>query len=250
MNSIRSYQQSLALMLPVACLFTATSDAQSTWVGTTNTTWSTATNWVPGVPAPGAAVTIADATTNSTLNLDSPSSIGLLTFGTTGTRITNFTINTQAANQLTLAGGVTANGTWPTTAALTMRGHYIVSAPQSWSVAGSAAHATDQGVFIREVTTGVTNRGSLVLNGDLTKSGVGQLLFAAIDISGTGNLIINTGGVKLNAGASQPLVIGGGGNITVNNAATLAAYKNSGSLSLTRPVVIPVGTGWRAVSLR
>lgn len=238
MNSIRSYQQSLALVLPVACLLTASSDAQSTWVGTTSTTWSTATNWVPGVPAPGANVIIADATTNSTLNLDSPSSIGLLTVGTTGTRATNFAINTQAANQLTIAGGVTANGAWPTTAALTMRGNYIVSAPQTWSVAGSAAHATDQGVFIREVAAGVTNRGSLVLNGDLTKSGAGQLLFAAIDISGTGNLIINTGGVKLNAGASQPLVIGGSGTITVNNAATLAAYKNSGSLSLTRPVVM------------
>lgn len=238
MNSIRSYQQALALMLPVTCLLSAVSNAQSTWVGTTDTNWNVATNWVPGIPAPGSNVTVADATTNSTLNLDIPRSIGLLTFGTTGTRATNFTINTQAANQLTLAGGVTANGAWPTTAALTMRGHYIVSAPQAWSVAGSAAHATDQGVFVREVTTGVTNRGSLVLNSDLTKSGAGQLLFAAIDISGTGNLIINTGGVKLNAGASQPLVIGGSGNITLNNAATLAAYKNSGTLSLTRPVVM------------
>jgi autotransporter-associated beta strand protein len=238
MNSIRSYQQALALALPVTCLLTAPASAQSTWVGTTSADWATATNWVPGVPGPGVGVIVADATTNSTANLDTPRSIGLLTFGTSGTRITNFTINTQAANQLTVAGGVNAGGAWPTNAALTLRGHYIVSAPQTWTVGGSGAHASDQGVFIREVAAGVTNRGSLTLDGDLTKSGTGQLLFAAIDIGGTGNLIVNAGGVKLNAGANQPLVIAGSGNITVNNSATLAAYKNSGTLSLTRPVVM------------
>jgi autotransporter-associated beta strand protein len=232
-----AYQQSLALMLPAACFLATPAHALSTWVGTTDTTWSVATNWVPGVPPAGDAVTIADATTNSTINLDTSASIGLMTFGTSGTRTTAFTLNTQAANQLTLGGGITANGNLASTA-LTLRGRYVVSTAQNWSVGGNAAHSGDQGVFVREITTGATNRGSLALDANLTKIGTGQLVVAAIDITGAGNLIVDAGVVKLNAGASQPLVIGGTGNITMNNASTLAVYRNSGTMSITRPIVM------------
>lgn len=222
-----------------SCTFPALSSAATvTWNGGTNANWSTAANW-SAVPASGDNITIANTTTNG-LTLDGSTSrtIGALTFGATGTRITNFTLNTQATNTLTLNGGITATGAFPTNAALTMRGHYIVAAPQTWSVGGSAAHNTDQGIFVREVTTGATNRGSLTLNANLTKDGTGQLVMAAIDLTGSGNLIVNDGSLKLNAGASQPLVVGGTGNITMNNASVLSVYKNSGTMSISRAIVM------------
>lgn len=236
MNSIRSYQQALALMLPVSCLLSAPASAQSTWNGGTSADWANAANWSPGIPASGANITIADSTVNG-LTLDSSRSIGSLTFGTTGTRISGFTLNTTAANSLTINGGIVANGLF-TTAGPALRGHFTIPTPQTWTVAGSNANNTDQGVFVREVTTGVTNRGSLILSSNLTKNGAGQLLFAAIDLTGPGNLIVDAGGVKYNAGASQPLVIAGPGNITLNNASTLAVYRNSGTMVLTRPIVM------------
>ncbi|MBN8456908.1 MAG: autotransporter-associated beta strand repeat-containing protein [Verrucomicrobia bacterium] len=215
--------------------------AQSTWNGTTNTNWSTTTNWNPAsVPAAGANLTISDTTTNGlTLDGTTSRSIGSLTFGTTGTRSTNFTLNTQVTNTLTINGGIIANGAFPNTpAALTMKGYYTVSTDQTWSVGGSADHSKDQGIFVREITTGATNRGLLTLNANLTKSGVGQLLMAAIDVTGSGNLIVDGGSCKLNAGASQPLVVGGSGNITVNNSSVLSVYKNSGTMSITRAIVM------------
>jgi autotransporter-associated beta strand protein len=238
MNSHRIRQQLLALTLPAGWFLSPAAVAQSTWNGTVNSDWADAANWSAGVPASAAGVTIADTTGGgNTLNLDSPRTIGSLTFGASGTRATNFTLNTQAANNLAINGGVVANGILNTTA-LTLRGHYTLGTDQNWSINGSAANNTDQGVFIREAAAGVTNRGSLVLGANLTKTGTGQLLFAAIDITGTGHLIVDSGGVKYNAGASQPLIIGGPGNITLNNASTLAIYKNSGTMNITRPIVL------------
>ena len=215
----------------------AAAHAQSTWNGTTSNDWATASNWAPAIPAAGDNVIIATTTTNG-LTLDTSHAIGSFQFGTTGTRTANFTLNTQAANALTIAGGVIANGGFSTSQALTLRGHYVVSADQSWSVAGSAAHSTDQGVVVREITTGATNRGSLTLNANLTKTGVGQVDFIAIDVTGAGNLVIDSGDLKLNAGGSQPLVVGGSGNLTMNGSSVLAVYKNSGTMNITRSIVM------------
>ena len=215
----------------------AAAHAESTWNGTTSNDWATASNWAPAIPAAGDNVIIATTTTNG-LTLDTSHAIGSFQFGTTGTRTANFTLNTQAANALTIAGGVIANGGFSTSQALTMRGHYVVSADQTWSVAGSAAHSSDQGVVVREITTGATNRGSLTLNANLTKTGGGQIDFIAIDVTGPGNLVIDSGDLKFNAGASQPLVVGGAGNITMNGSSVLAVYKNSGTMSITRPIVL------------
>ncbi len=236
MTSHRIHQQFLALTLPIGWFLTpVVASAQATWNGNLNADWANAGNWTPGIPVSGENITIADATTNG-LTADNSKNIGSLTFGTNGTRITGFTLNSQIANSITINGGIIANGVIPTTAALTMRGNFTVANGQTWTVNGSAAHATDQGIFVREVTTGATNRGSLVLGGNLTKDGTGQLLFAAIDVTGTGNLVIDSGGLKFNAGASQPLVVGGLGNITMNGSSTLAVYKNSGTMAITRSI--------------
>ena len=222
--------------------------AQSTWNGTTNTNWSTTTNWNPAaVPAAGANLTIADTTTNGlTLDGTTSRSIGSITFGTTGTRTSNFTLNTQAANTLTINGGITANGAFPNTpTAFTMRGYYNVAADQTWSVGGSVDHSKDQGIVVRGVVDMANNppTGALTLNGNLTKAGAGQLMLASLTLSGAGNFTVNSGVLKLNAGANQPLVIGGTGNLAMSGSSVLAVYKNSGTMNITRPIVMNDSAG-------
>lgn len=219
--------------------FAAAAFAQSTWNGTTDSNWATATNWAPGLPASGDAVIIADTTGGSNaLNLDTSRSVGQITYGNTGTRISAFTLATGAANTLTINGGITATGAWTGGAtAAAFRGNYLVPTAQTWTVGGSAAHATDQGIQIRE-TTSASVKGLLTLNADLTKEGTGQLMLTGIDVAGAGNLIINNGDLKLNAGSTLLLGVGGTGNITMNNASTLAVYKNSGTMSITRDLVM------------
>ncbi len=210
-----------AMSLPLA--------AQSTWsAGTGN--WSTAASWSPaGVPASGANIILSDASAAAgTLTLDGATSraIGSYTHGTTGTRATEFTLQT-GTNTLTIGGGVTANGNF-TGIGVRLRGNTVVSANQAWSVAGTAGSATaDAGLIVQERSAG--NRGTLTLNGTLTKSGSGQLLFAGATVDGAGDIVVNEGSLKLNAGSSLELRAIGAGKFILNNASSLLFSKNSGT---------------------
>jgi fibronectin-binding autotransporter adhesin len=242
MTSTRAYQQTLALLLPVTCLLGASANAQSTWVGTTSTSWATATNWVPGVPAEGANISIADATANGdTVVLDASHGIGSFNFGsaTPGTRLTAFTVQTNAF-ALTMAGGVVANGNFAAVGP-TLRGNYIVSGNQTWTVAGATGiFSDDRGLVVRGVndTAAAIPSGTLVLNGNVTKNGTGAVMLLGLDVSGSGNLVVDTGALKLNAGGNQPLIVGGSGNITVNGTSSLFLARNSGTFTVTRPIIM------------
>jgi fibronectin-binding autotransporter adhesin len=240
MTSTRASQQSLALLLPVTCLLGASAHAQSTWNGNTSSDWATAANWTPGLPAAGADVIIADATGSSnSLVLDAPHGIGSFTFGTGGTRTTAFTLQTNAF-VLTLANGIVANGSFSAVGP-NLRGNFIVSADQTWDVAGaSGVFSDDRGVAFRGVNDSVatTPSGTLVLNGNVTKVDTGAVMLICTDVSGNGNITVDGGALKLNAGGNQPLIVGGGGNITVNNAASLFLARNSGTFNVTRPIIM------------
>jgi autotransporter-associated beta strand protein len=112
--------------------------------------------------------------------------------------------------------------------------------------AGKSARTTPtKGVFVREIVeangttpAGAAAIGSFAMNGNLTKTGTGQLVLAATTVSGAGNFIVNQGALKLNAGASRLLSVGGSGNITINNDAQLFISRNSGTMSITRDIVL------------
>ncbi|MCW1925367.1 autotransporter-associated beta strand repeat-containing protein [Luteolibacter arcticus] len=215
--------------------------AQSTWTGASGPSWTNTGNWNPAsVPASGVNITISDPPTNNgvgSLN-GTDRTIGSLTFGTTGTRTSAFTLNTTTST-LIIGGGVVANGALTgSTNVLTLRGNYNVSANQNWSVGGTAN--TDNGVFIRGTSdsAGAAPSGSLLLNANLVKKGTGQLNFAAVTVSGAGNLVIDEGNLKFNAGSSQPLIVGGPGNITMNGSTVLGIFKNSGTMNITRAIVM------------
>jgi fibronectin-binding autotransporter adhesin len=220
-----------------------TVSAQSTWTGASGPSWTNTGNWNPAnVPASGVNITISDPPTNNGVgSLNSADrTIGSLTFGTTGTRTTSFTLNTTT-NTLFIGGGVVANGALTGTGnVLTLRGNYNVSATQNWSVGGTAN--SDNGVFIRGTSdsAGPAPSGSLVIatGANLVKKGTGQLNFAAVMVSGAGNLVIDEGNLKFNAGSNQPLVVQGAGNITMNGSTVLGIYKNSGTMDITRPIVM------------
>ena len=211
--------------------------ATATWTGNTSTAWATPGNWANSyVAIDGDDLVIADSTKNG-LTLDTSHSIGSLQFGTTGTRTGGFTFIIGVANTIAINGGITADGGFSAgTNALKLHGHTVIPTAQTWSVGGSADHSKDQGVAVREADN--NHRGSLTLDADLTKTGVGQLSFMGIDVTGPGSLIIGSGNLKLNAGNSQLLAVGGTGNLTVNGSSVLAVYKNSGTMNITRPIVM------------
>lgn len=218
----------VSLSLPLA--------AQSTWNGTTNANWSTATNWSPGIPASGANITLADTTANGLTLDDGNHAVGTITVGTTGTRTSGFTLNTTTANTLTISGGVIANGNFTAGIGARIRGNIVISTDQTWLVSGEVGtHSVDRGIAVNEVSgSGVV--GSLALNANFNKSGTGQLTFGAVNVTGAGDINLNEGSLKLNAGGSLPLTLGGTGKIASNNSSTLMFAKNSGSFSITRPL--------------
>ena len=227
-----------AALLGFALLLAAPVGAQSTatWNGTTSNAWATPGNWAGSYVAVDADHLIINNTTTNGLTLDTSHAIGSLTFGNTGTRIASFTLSTTAANTLTSGGGITAEGAFTVNDALKLQGRFVVPVAQTWSINGSADHSKDQGIQVREVGTGVA--GSLALNADVTKMGVGQLMFVGTTVSGNGNLVVESGDLKFNAGSSLPLVVGGPGKLTMNGSSVLAVYKNSGTLNITRPIVM------------
>lgn len=213
--------------------------AQSTWNGTTNANWSTATNWSPGIPVDPSNITIADTTTNNTLNLDNGShSVGSITIGTAGTRTSAFTLSSTNANTLTINTGVTANGNFTAGIGARLRGNLVIAADQLWQVAGEAGSArNDRGIAINEIASPTT--GTLTLNAKLTKTGTGQLTMGAVTVSGASDIVVSDGSLKLNAGGSLPLTLGGTGKIVVNNSGSLLFSKNTGTFATTsseRPI--------------
>ena len=205
--------------------------AQSTWNGGTNANWSNAANWTPGIPAEGTDIAIAATTANGLTLDDASHALGAISFGT---RTSGFTFQTNTANTLTIAGGFSALGNFGGVGPR-FRGKYIISADQTWQIGGQpGSHADDRGAAFNEVSAG--NPGTVTLNADLNKSGPGQLTFAAGTYSGAGDVNLNDGTLKLNAGGSLPLVINGPGKIVANNSATLIFSRNSGTFSVDRPL--------------
>jgi autotransporter-associated beta strand protein len=202
--------------------------AQSTYVAGTGN-WSTAANWNPAsVPAPGTDIILSGASAaGGVLTLDGATSrtIGSYTHGDIGMRINDFSITT-GTNTLTIGGGVTANGAF-TAVGLRLRGNITVPiGNQTWSIGGNAGYA-DAGVLVQDRSS--TNRGLLTLNGTITKTGTGQLQIAGATIDGPGDIVVNEGGLKLNAGSSLELRAVGTGKFILNNSSTLYLAKNSGT---------------------
>jgi fibronectin-binding autotransporter adhesin len=237
---------SIASIALSCCLFAPSASAQSTWSGNTSNNWGTATNWSPAATPPAQAdIIIADTTGSANLLvLDASREIGNFQFGTTGTRNTAFTVRSTSAHSLSFTGGLNATG--PLNGVrLSFHGHHNIPNDQTWNVGGEiGSHSADRGVFIREIVEANGSSpaqpagvGSLVMDGSLTKAGSGQLVIAAVAISGDGNFEVQEGALKLNAGANRLLTVGGAGSINLHNTAQLFVSRNSGTMAITRSII-------------
>lgn len=216
--------------------------AASTWGGTTSAQWTNAANWSPGIPNTGDDVIIADTTPGNALSMADSRTIGNMLFGATGTRTTTFQItNTVASNTLTFTSGFTANGNAGALATVEFfRVPIVIANDQVWTIGGPAGSASaDAGIRLRERATGVQS--PVTINGTWTKNGPGQLSFVGNLIT-NGNIIVNQGSLKLNAGGTTLLTLTGPGTITVSNGASLMFSRNSGSNNITKPVFLYSGS--------
>ena len=212
------------------------------WNGATSTTWTNAANWSPGVPDVFGDVVIATTTGKTSLNLPDSRTIRNLSFGDTGNRTTAFAITgSTAANTLTLTNDFTANGSGGTLVAVDLfKIPVTIANDQVWTIGGSPGSTTsDAGIRLVPRANGTPS--TLTLTGTLTKSGPGQLSLVGQAV-GNGNLVVNQGSLKLNAGSNTVLTLGGGGSITANSGSTIMLSKNSGTFDLTKPFVMNAGS--------
>jgi autotransporter-associated beta strand protein len=250
--------KSITLPMAIAALFVAAAanlQATDTWKGTVNTNWSNATNWITtNVPTSGEDVIIADQTTTSSFVLDDAShTIGLLQFGTNGTRTTQFTYNnftnaTYANNVLTINTGIKATQPAGSGVSFIAKGPIAFGNNTFFRVDGvpaDAGNGTTLGVWLTgfDFDFGYTN--SVVtdtLNGPLTKVGGGNLLLRQpLTVQGSGDIIVQEGSLSLFANSSSylPLTIAGPGNIIVSNGASLIILSGPfGSFKVTRQIVV------------
>lgn len=215
-----------------------------TWDGSDSKFWSTSGNWSSStVPAPGSNITIQSSTSNNALWLDTNRSIGLFNFGS---RTNAFEVQTGPIKVLTIAGGITTTANFSTSpATLVFRGNYAISANQTWQVSGSEGTTeTDRGAAFRATEDEVTPA-TLLLSGNLTKTGTGQLSLLGASLDGGGDLIIQDGSLKVNAGAGVSAFIGGSGKLILQGDSKLLTSRNSGVFGTwTRPLSFHDTSEW------
>lgn len=235
---MKNYKLSVAAILLAAV--TSLPAAVSTWLGTNSVAWTNGVNWLPaGVPNPGDNIVIADTTGNN-LTMADARTIGSLTFGTTGTRATAFTISSNQPNSsLTITNGLVANGNIGAVLNF-FRLPTIIGADQTWSIGGTPGAVTsDFGIGV--TTLGTPNQVQFALNANLTKTNTGQLTFVGANITGNGNLTINQGVVKFNGGSTTTTSVSGGGSVIINGGGKLMLFRNSGAVTCTKPITLNAG---------
>lgn len=207
----------LRIALAVAGLLAGKLAAQ-TWTGTTNTTWSTATNWTGGVPGNAATATFNTITANDP-NLTAAATTGKLLFSS-GADAKVFTGSALTLNGVTSIGIDNQSGL-----VQTFNNTLILGAAQTWN-AGSGDLALSAVTLGGNLTlTGGSNftfSGTLLNNAGnrtLTNNATGTVTVGAISLSNN-----NTGRTLTFAGAGTTTVngaVGNGGtaagNVTVNN---------------------------------
>lgn len=212
-----------------------TSHAQSSWKGTTSTSWSTASNWTAGVPTSTVDAIIGDAnftgvnqpTISGTANCKS------LTIG--GTKASVLTINrntTVAANLL-----INGNGTIThTSASLTVKGNWINHGTYNATATGS--NVIFAGVAQALEGSVVTTFRKLTIN-----AGSVTTLNTNVNVSGSSSKCTVKGTLDPNESPTYKLT---GTAFTVNTNAVIKVkaavftdnYSNSGTVTLSSNSIV------------
>jgi fibronectin-binding autotransporter adhesin len=208
MNSIlsllRSRFNTAAAALAAVLLATPSANAASaTWNGTTDSLWSTTTNWSAS-PVPGVTNT---ATFNNAGNGNTSITVGTIS-------LTNITFDTASAAAYTLGTGAdTINFATGTTTAVTMNSTVAQNETINANLILGTAVASAT-TFTNSSTTNL-----LTLGGNITGGTVGTAAAKTITIAGAGNTAI--GGIISNGGGSSVAINKTStGTLTLSNANT------------------------------
>lgn len=223
---------------------------QSVWNGNSNSFWQEPLNWSAGLPLPGDDLIIG-STAFTPLRLDADRPAGTFKFGDDGDRLDPFTVQTGPANKLALSGGLLATGPFSSSSiSLRLQGNFRITADQAWEIGGNEGTVTSDRAVGLLASLDEAVPGNLLLDGDLTKTGDGQLSLRGTSVSGSGDLIVNDGVLKLNGGSGLPLTLAGPGSIIINTpggglTGKLFTSQNSGGFGLwTRPLVLNGSATW------
>ncbi len=184
---------------------------QTTWTGTTNTNWNTASNWTAGVPDALDAVTIPNVTNKPTISVAGAVCASLIINNTENN--TN-TLTIASPGTLVVGGAITMTG--PTTGGtinttIAVGDGFLSAASISMSNSGN-----DDRDCILSLSTGtVTISGSITMSGSKNRNQVTFTGAGTLNIGGTmtgGGLTPSTGTVNYNNGGAQTV-----GTYTYNN---------------------------------
>src|SRR5438046_2558555 len=117
------------LLLATCLIFYIDSFSQTSWRGTSSTSWNTAANWTNGVPTAAVDAIIGDASILTTRypTISNTATCKSLTIGGA------YTAKLTANKNLTVLGSITlnANGT------LIQGNHNVISAQGNWTMSGT-----------------------------------------------------------------------------------------------------------------
>ncbi|MFZ0915497.1 MAG: autotransporter-associated beta strand repeat-containing protein [Candidatus Udaeobacter sp.] len=241
-------------------------DANASWIGGVNSTWSTAGNWTAGGPPTGAQTATFDAnfTGANQPNITAATAVGTIEMTAAVTQ--NVTISATGTNILTINGtGIAGTGILIDSGAafsLTITARVAVGATQAWTnnsgnlftVSGPTIAIGNNDVLTVN-GTGDTLISSNISGGNpgssLTKDGTGTLTLSGTNTydgntvvnggtllmngsgAGMGAVTVNTGGTLGGIGTfSNPVTVNAGGSIAPGNGGNNTGILTTGALTL------------------
>jgi autotransporter-associated beta strand protein len=201
----------------------------SVWIAATSGSWNTGSNWSTNPTVPSGVGVVAllgtGATSPTTISLDSPQTLGLLTFASS---TAEYTLTPGSNGSLTLDPAPNGNGGGTTGGQIiVLSGTHSIAAPLL--ISNSAAYVS------------ITSGGSLDISGDITEAGGSHSLSLSSSDS-TGVLSLDgtntfTGGVYVNSGT---LILNGASALLPGSALVIGTTMPASLPSVvSSPVVAP-----------
>jgi autotransporter-associated beta strand protein len=194
--------------------FALTTGTASVWAAAVSGSWSSAGNWIGGVPnAVGAVAAINAATTAAlTITLDNSQTVGLLQFGNSASAAVGYNISGTGTNSLTVNNGgsgatiAMTDGAHAINAPVVLADNLQVTGNNSGWTLSFGAGSTISG------SNGLTmgGNGTLILSGQNTYTGVTTLTSGILNVGSPENA--GTSGPLGKSAAANPgsIVFGGG----------------------------------------
>ncbi len=195
----------MALLAGIATFATTARAETITWLGNTNSSWGTASNWSPPqIPGSGDTAVFPDGASRVNINLNGHRVVDSIHFDNNGAQ--NYTINGN--NTLTLESGeviVDAGG-----ATHTINCPVVLGASNRWIVSGVSQLVVNGVISETGGSFGIDKRGNsrLILNADNTLTGRVKVTTGALEL-GSNNALQNntielTGPDQLSFSATAP----------------------------------------------